>query len=213
MSAAPEAPPAAREVFGGSFETISRYVELLASAGLEWGLIGPKEVDRLWERHILNSVALADLIPHGASVADVGSGAGLPGIPLAVLRPDLRMDLLEPLLRRSNFLNQALASLGIADRVTVTRVRAEDQRARYDVVVSRALAPLPRLVEWCDPLRARGGTILALKGRSAADEVDGAFRLLAARHLRASVLTVRSHPSSEPTTVVRLVSDRVNSPA
>lgn len=209
MTVVPPAPTAAREVFGDRFDTISRYVDILASRGLEWGLIGPRELDRLWERHILNSAALADLLPDGASVADVGSGAGLPGIPLTILRPDLRVDLLEPLLRRSTFLSQAVDELEIDDRVSVVRTRAEDHRQRYDVVVCRALAPLPRLIEWCDPLRAQDGMILALKGRSAEDEVAAAARSLARHHLLASVLSVRSHPTSESTTVVKLVSDRI----
>jgi len=210
VTEAPTPPAEAEDVFGVEFETVSRYVDILATRGLEWGLIGPREVERLWEHHILNSVALVDLIANGSSVADVGIGAGLPGIPLAILRPDLRVDLIEPLLRRSNFLTQAVDDLGISSRVTVRRVRAEDLRASYDVVVCRALAPLPRLVQWCASLRSRDGIILALKGRSAADEVAAAATLLARQHLRASVLTVRAHPSSEPTTVVRLGSDRAS---
>lgn len=194
----------AAELFGDHFPLVSRYVELLATRGLEWGLIGPREVDRLWERHILNSVALHELIPLGASVADVGSGAGLPGIPLAVLRPDLQVTLIEPLLRRSTFLTQAVDGLGITGRIRVMRSRAEDHRETYDVVVSRALAPLPRLVAWCDPLREPRGLILALKGRSANDEVRGAARLLTEHHLSATVLSVRAHLAAEPTTVIRL---------
>jgi len=195
---------AAQEIYGVAYVQVNQYVDLLAQRGVEWGLIGPREVDRLWERHILNSAALADLVPHATSVADVGSGAGLPGIPLALLRPDLRVTLIEPLLRRSNFLTQAVDELGITDRVRVVRARAEDHPDRFDVVVCRALAPLGRLVDWCNPLRAPGGLILALKGSSAADEVRAAARSLAEHRLVASVLTVRAHVTSEPTTVVRL---------
>jgi len=195
-------------VFGPQLESASRYVDILAGRGIEWGLIGPRERERLWDRHILNSAALADLVPHGSSVVDVGSGAGLPGIPLAIARPDLRIDLLEPLLRRTNFLTQAVDELGITNRVRVVRGRAEDHRERYDVVVSRALAPLERLVRWCDPLRAPGGSILALKGRTAGDELAAATRLLAARRLTGEVLSVRAHPSVEPTTVIRLTTTR-----
>ncbi len=195
---------AAQELFGTSYPTISRYVDILASRGLEWGLIGPRELDRLWDRHILNSAALSDMIPTGASVADVGSGAGLPGIPLAILRPDLQMTLVEPLLRRSSFLTQAVDELGITSRVRVSRSRAEDHHHTYDVVVARALAPLDRLIGWCAPLRAPGGVILALKGKSAADEVLAAARVLRSAHLVATVLTARATPESESTTVVRI---------
>ena len=194
----------ARELYGERYGLISRYVELLSTIGVEWGLIGPREVDRLWERHILNCAALSDLIPTGASVADIGSGAGLPGIPLAVLRPDLQLWLVEPLLRRSKFLTQAVDDLGITERVTVVRGRAEDHRGSYDVVTARALAPLGKLVDWCAPLRAPDGVILALKGSSATDEVQQASLTLGRHRLAASVLAVRAHAEAEPTTVVRL---------
>lgn len=195
---------AAREVYGARLPLINRYVDILGSTGVEWGLIGPREADRLWERHILNSAALSGLIAAESSVADVGSGAGLPGIPLAILRPDLRMTLLEPLLRRSTFLAQTLDKLEIADRVEVVRSRAEDHHRTYDVVLARALAPLDKLIGWCNPLRAAGGVILALKGSSAADEVAAATRQLEAAHLDAEVLSARAHPDAKPATVVRL---------
>ncbi|GAA1429691.1 hypothetical protein GCM10009616_12300 [Microlunatus lacustris] len=153
---------------------------------------------------MLNSVATADLLPADATVADVGSGAGLPGIPLALLRRDLQVALLEPLLRRATFLTEAVEELGLGDRVTVVRSRAEDHGGSYDVVVSRALAPLPRLVGWCDPLRRPEGQIIALKGRSAAEELASASRDLSRRGLVGDVLTVRAHPSVEPTSVVRV---------
>lgn len=195
---------AAKTLYGSNYLSIKRYVDILASTGVEWGLIGPREVDRLWERHILNSAALADLIPDGSRVVDVGSGAGLPGIPLAVLRPDLEMTLLEPLLRRSRFLTHSVDDLGITDTTTVVRARAEDHRETYDVVLARAVAPLDRLVTWCNPLRDPVGTILALKGQSAYDEVAAAARTLRAHRLRADVLAVRATPDSDPTTVVRI---------
>jgi 16S rRNA (guanine527-N7)-methyltransferase len=195
---------AAAEVFGPHLALAGRYVDILASRGIEWGLIGPREGDRLWDRHVLNSVALSDLVPQGSSVADIGSGAGLPGIPLAILRPDLQVDLVEPLLRRATFLTQAVDELGITDRVRVVRVRAEDHHQRYDVVVARALAPLGRLVAWCDPLRSPAGIILALKGRSAAEELTDAQKLLASRGLRGELLSVRAHQTVDPTTVIRL---------
>lgn len=198
---------AAREVYGDQFSAISRYVDILTSTAVEWGLLGPREAERMWDRHILNCAALSSLIATDSSVADVGSGAGLPGIPLALLRPDLRVTLLEPLLRRFTFLTETVAQLGIADRVQVIRSRAEDHHQTYDFVVARALAPLDRLIGWCNPLRAKGGVILALKGESAPDEVAAATPQLQAAHLEADVLTVRVHPDADPATVVRL-SDR-----
>jgi 16S rRNA (guanine527-N7)-methyltransferase len=167
-------------------------------------LLGPREAERVWDRHILNSAALSSLIADEPSVADVGSGAGLPGIPLAILRPDLRVTLIEPLLRRSTFLAETVEELGISDRVEVVRSRAEDHQRSYDVVVARALAPLDRLIGWCNPLRAPRGVILAVKGRSADDEVKAALRHLIAARLDAEVLIVRAHPEAAPATVVRL---------
>ena len=124
----PPSPEVVEAVFPGAADLAARYVDLLATTGVEWGLIGPRETDRLWERHVFNSAALADLVPADVSVVDVGSGAGLPGIPLAIRRPDLRITLLEPLLRRATFLVQAVESLELTDRVEVVRARAEDHR-------------------------------------------------------------------------------------
>jgi 16S rRNA (guanine527-N7)-methyltransferase len=195
---------AAREVYGGQFPAINRYVDILTTTAVEWGLLGPREADRVWDRHVLNCAALSSLIAADSSVADVGSGAGLPGIPLALLRPDLQVTLIEPLLRRFTFLDQTVDELGIADRVQVVRSRAEDHHQNYDFVVARALAPLDRLIGWCNHLRAAGGVILALKGESAADEVASAARELQAAQLVAQVLTVQAHPNAEAATVVRL---------
>jgi len=140
--------------------------------------MGPREGDRLWERHVLNSVAGAGLIPYGATVVDVGSGAGLPGIPLAVLRPDLMVTLLESLERRFSFLELAAAELGLGGRVRVVRGRAEEHREQYQAVLSRAVAPLPKLLDWCAPLRSEFGKVLALKGVSAATELSEARAVL-----------------------------------
>ena len=159
------------ELFGAGAEAISQYVDILSNRGIDWGLLGPREGGRLWDRHVLNSIAGAGLVPVGSSVVDVGSGAGLPGLPLAVLRPDLRVTLLESLLRRANFLELAVAELGLGERVAVVRSRAEDHDGHYDVVLSRAVAPLPRLVGWCLPLMRPHGSVLALKGSTAADEL------------------------------------------
>jgi 16S rRNA (guanine527-N7)-methyltransferase len=194
----------ARAIYGAEFAVINRYVDILRSTAVDWGLLGPREAERLWDRHILNSAALSGLIAADSAVADVGSGAGLPGIPLAILRPDIRVTLIEPLLRRSRFLTQTVKELQISDRVEVVRSRAEDHPHTYDVVVARALAPLDRLIGWCNPLRAPDGVILALKGASAAGEIAAAGRELQAAQLQAEVLKVRAHPDVLSATVVRL---------
>ena len=195
----------AHEVYESAYKSIERYVDIVADRGISWGLLGSREADRLWERHILNCAAIADLVPEGAGVIDVGSGAGLPGIPLAVLRPDISMVLLEPLLRRANFLTSVVAELDLGNRVEVVRSRAEDHHARYDIVTSRALAPLDRLIRWSAPLLAPSGMILALKGANAVNEVSSMSEELKKRGLEAEVLSVRAHPLSSDAIVVRVV--------
>lgn len=162
-------------LFGDGFEEIKRYVDILLDRGIAWGLIGPREGERIWERHILNSASLSVLIPDGARVVDVGSGAGLPGLPLAILRPDLEVTLLDSLARRSEFLTLAVEELGLGERVSVVRARAEEHDGHYDAVVSRAVAPLTRLVPWCAGLLADSGRIVALKGETAGDELREAW--------------------------------------
>jgi len=193
----------ASEVYTSNYKTIKQYVDLLASDGVTRGLIGPREIPRLWDRHILNSAALDGLIPSGSRVIDVGSGAGLPGIPLAILRPDLEMTLLEPLLRRSTFLVEAVEALQLSS-VRVIRGRAEDHTEQYDVVTSRALAPLGRLLGWCNPLRSPGGVILALKGQSAAEEITTATSTLAQLRLRAEIIILRPHRDADTATVISI---------
>ena len=156
-------------------ERAVRYAELLGEHGVERGLIGPREVERLWERHLLNSVCVAEAVPTDARVVDLGSGAGLPGIPLAIARADLRITLLEPMARRVEWLEYATATLGLD--VTVVRGRAEEPAIQRrvggaDVVIARAVAPLARLWKWSKPLLRRGGSLVAMKGASAADEID-----------------------------------------
>ena len=194
----------ADRLYRDNYKTIRQYVDILASRGVDWGLIGPREIGRLWERHILNSIALESLIPEGCRVADVGSGAGLPGIPLAILRPDLEMTLIEPMLRRSNFLTEALDELGLDDRVTVVRGRAEDADLHVDVVVSRAVAKLATLINWTADLIVDSGSILALKGQSADDEVVKAKKELSKRRLSAEVLLIRADPAADVTRAVRV---------
>ncbi|UXA18158.1 16S rRNA (guanine(527)-N(7))-methyltransferase RsmG [Mycobacterium sp. SMC-4] len=170
------APPAAvHELFGDRAEAVHRYAELLASAGVERGLLGPREIDRLWERHIFNSAVLGELFSPDERVADIGSGAGLPGIPLALARPDIQVTLIEPLLRRSEFLRETTDLLGLD--CVVIRGRAEDRAVRekvgeMDAVVSRAVAALDRIAQWSAPLLRVGGRMIAMKGERAALEVS-----------------------------------------
>lgn len=172
----PPAPEQAREVFGDRFEDAVRYAELLAEAGVQRGLIGPREVPRLWERHLLNCAVLSEVVPEGVTVCDVGSGAGLPGIPLALVREDLKITLLEPLLRRTTFLTEVVELLGL-DHVTVVRGRAEEVMGKLTpvhVVTARAVAPLDRLATWGVPLLRPYGEMLALKGDTAEEELKAA---------------------------------------
>lgn len=177
ITAAPEPPPEAVEVFGPHLGAARFYADLLAGDGVRKGLIGPRETPRLWDRHLVNCAVVAELLPTGVRVVDVGTGAGLPGVVLACLRPDLRVDLVDSLHRRTAFLVDAVAGLGLADRVRVVTGRAEDAAVRDLVgttewVTARAVAPLDRLTRWCLPLLGSGGTLLALKGRQAAAEID-----------------------------------------
>ncbi|ANN14198.1 16S rRNA (guanine(527)-N(7))-methyltransferase [Amycolatopsis orientalis] len=166
---------AASEVFGDRVEQAVGYVELLERHGVERGLIGPREVDRLWERHVLNSAVIGERIPDGARVVDVGSGAGLPGVPLAISRPDLDIVLLEPMARRVDWLAEVAEKLELP--ITVVRGRAEERQVREelggaDVVTARAVAPLARLAGWCLPLVRAQGALVALKGASAGEEIE-----------------------------------------
>jgi 16S rRNA (guanine527-N7)-methyltransferase len=177
------APEAAATVFGPRLELARRYAETLADSGVARGLIGPREVNRLWDRHLLNSAAIGELLEPGEQVVDIGSGAGLPGIPLAIARPDLDIVLLEPLLRRSEFLNEVVSQLGLA--VEVVRGRAEERWVRdrlgeRDAAASRAVAALDKLTKWSMPLLRPGGRMVAIKGERAVDEVEGHRRVMAA---------------------------------
>lgn len=169
-------PTAALAVFGEHVDRAERFVAMLREEGVTRGLIGPRELDRLWDRHVLNSAVLGDEVPRETNVVDVGSGAGLPGVPLAISRPDLDIVLLEPMARRVEWLEEVVDELDL-DGVTVVRGRAEEKAVRAqldpaDVVTARAVAPLARLAGWCLPLVRESGTLLALKGASAAEEIE-----------------------------------------
>jgi 16S rRNA (guanine527-N7)-methyltransferase len=179
LSTVPAAPPAASRVFGDRLTLAVQYAGLLAGPGVERGLLGPRETPRIWDRHLLNCAGLADLLAPGEVVVDVGSGAGLPGIVLAIRRPDVQVVLVEPLLRRATFLAEVVAELGL-ERVTVERARAEELAGRLsaDVVTARAVAPLDRLLGWTMPLLQAGGRLLALKGDRAETELAASRPLL-----------------------------------
>jgi 16S rRNA (guanine527-N7)-methyltransferase len=201
-------PAAGIEVFGSALECVREYAAILATRGVEWGVIGPREVPRLWDRHLLNCAVVAELIPDAAeTLADIGSGAGLPGVVLAMLCPGLRITLVEPLERRVKFLNECIGQLGLAN-VTVVRSRAEELAGKLtaDVVTARAVAPLDRLVPLAAGLIGAGGTVLAIKGRAAEEELSKArpaLRRAGAR--RAEVLSVGQGKVSPATTVVRFL--------
>jgi 16S rRNA (guanine527-N7)-methyltransferase len=203
----PTPPEVAREVFGERLPDAVRYAEMLAGTALQRGLIGPREVPRLWERHLLNCAVLSDVVPGGVTVCDVGSGAGLPGIPLALVRPDLRITLLEPLLRRTNFLREVVESLGL-DRVSVVRGRAEEVLGSFEpvhVVTARAVAPLDRLAGWGVPLLRPYGQMLAIKGDTAEEELRAARAALAKLGVvRTSVVRAGVGLLEPPSTVVRV---------
>jgi 16S rRNA (guanine527-N7)-methyltransferase len=178
-------------VFGDALPLAQQYVAQLASDGVVRGLIGPREVSRLWERHVLNSAAVAEAVPEGARVVDVGSGAGLPGIPLGLARPDVTLTLVEPMARRVEFLEEAVAALagpgGLPWRVV--RGRAEERSVvaavgPVEVVTARAVAPLPRLVGWCRGLMRPGTQLVALVGARALEELPGMVPELEAAGMR-----------------------------
>ena len=169
----PDIPEVGRSLFHvKQLPLIEHYARLLASDGVIRGLIGPREVPRLWDRHILNCALMAGLLDQDSTLADIGSGAGLPGLVLAIARPDVRITLIEPLLRRTTFLEEVVTELGL-ENVEVVRGRADDLhgKATYDAVTSRAVAPLPRLLTWSMPLVSQEGRLLAMKGSNVADEL------------------------------------------
>jgi len=194
--------------FGDSLAKAQRFVELLATDGVTRGLIGPRETARLWDRHLLNCALVAELVPDQGELVDIGSGAGLPGIVLAMLRPRLHVVLLEPLLRRSVFLEECVSALDLPN-ATVLRARAEEKaasRISADVATARAVAPLDRLVGWAAGLLRPGGQLLAIKGQSAAAELEAAGPVLSALGVRsAEVLRAGHGRVVSATTIVRVV--------
>lgn len=203
----PEAEPEeALAVFGQQIEQARAFFDLLVRDGDLLGLVGPRELPKLWSRHVLNSAVVAELVEPGQLVADVGSGAGFPGIPMAILKPDTQFVLIEPMERRANWLADVVVPLLGLKNVQVLRGRAEEAPLRnYDVVTARAVSALPKLLRMLAPLTVAGGQILALKGSKAQDEIDESKPL--AKKLKLDtfeIVTVGQNLLSDPTTVVRV---------
>ena len=195
---------AVREYFGDMYPRVLAFADMLAAEGVERGLIGPREVGRLWERHILNSAALAPYLGEGR-VADVGSGAGLPGMVLAAMDPSRDYVLIEPMERRIQWLFEVAERCGI-DNVRVVRGRAEEvtESVEADIVTARAVAAIDKLVKWCSPLLSPHGRLVLLKGRSAADELDRAKYTLRKQRFTGEIHTAGTIAGVDATTVVVL---------
>ena len=213
MTSAADVPPEAdaspeqvEKVFGAALPRARRYADLLADDGVKRGLIGPREVPRLWGRHLINCAVVEELLPEGAEVVDVGSGAGLPGLVLGLVRPDVHVILLEPLLRRTVFLEEAVELLELPN-VEVLRGRAEEKHGTLhtDFVTARAVAPLGRLAGWSLPLLRKNGSMLALKGEQAETELVAAEKVLSKLRPSVSDVIKVGRGKVEPaTTVVRV---------
>lgn len=172
-----ETPAAAADIFGSNLKLANAYASALARDSETFGLLGPRELPRLWSRHILNSAVVSELIPNSSRVADVGAGAGLPGIPIAIARPDIKMNLIEPMERRSEWLAAVVRELGLSN-VNVVRARGEDViNLEIDVVVARAVAALAKLIGFTAPILRGQGEILAIKGEKVTDEMVEAKRV------------------------------------
>ena len=202
----PVATEALRAYLGAAYDKVAGFHDLLAQEGVTRGLIGPREVPRLWERHLMNSAAVAPFLPATGSVVDIGSGAGLPGVVLAAMRPELHVVLLEPMERRVTWLSEVVAALGLTS-VEVVRGRADElhHKRLFDAVTARAVAPLDRLVTWSLPLLRQGGVLVALKGSQAEQELEAARQAVEdAGGGPGEVLEARTVDGMDPTTVIRI---------
>lgn len=193
-------------VYGERAELADRFVEHLVTTGIEWGLLGPREIPKMWDRHVLNCAVVEELIPKGAVVADVGSGAGLPGLALAIARPDVQFVLIEPLERRVDWLDMVIEDLGL-ENIDVIRARSEQvfDSVDVDIVTARAVSAMKSLVPMTVPLLHGQGELLAIKGRSAANEIEKADKVLRKfKTVQSEVLSVGDELLEVPTTVARL---------
>ncbi|WP_433435990.1 16S rRNA (guanine(527)-N(7))-methyltransferase RsmG [Nonomuraea sp. CA-141351] len=207
----PAPPDIARDVFAGeAWDRANAFAELLAGPGVVRGLLGPREVPRIWDRHLLNCAVVAEVVPPEVRLVDIGSGAGLPGLVLAIVRQDITVTLLEPLLRRTVFLEECVEALKL-DNVEVLRARAEELAGKreFDVASARAVAPLDRLLKWAMPLLREGGELIAMKGERAEAELGEAETQLRASGVRsAELVTVGRGKVEPPATLVRVVAGR-----
>lgn len=197
---------AAEVIYGEQTQLAERFVEHLVTTGIEWGLLGPREVPIMWERHVLNCAVVQELLPRGGVVADVGSGAGLPGLALAIARPDVQFVLIEPLERRVDWLNMVIEDLGL-ENVDVIRARSEQvfDTVDVDIVTARAVSAMKSLVPMTVPLLHGQGELLAIKGKSATSEIEKAEKVLRKfKTTKAEVLTIGDELLEVPTTVARL---------
>ena len=201
-------PAAAVAIFGDQIDQARSFAQTLAGDSDELGLLGPRELDKLWSRHILNSAVVAELVRPGDKVADVGSGAGLPGIPMAIARPDAQFVLIEPMERRSNWMLEVVEHLGLKN-VRVLRSRAEDVTEQdFDIVTARAVAALDKLLKMCLPLLKPGGALIALKGSKAAEEIANSKKLEKKLGIsRFEILVCGEKFLPEPTSVVKTTLD------
>ena len=196
-------PAAAAQIFGAQIGQARAYFAALVRDGDLLGLLGPREMPKLWTRHILNSAVVADLVEPGKTVADVGSGAGLPGIPMALAQPEAHFTLIEPMERRSDWLKHMVKELALTN-VTVKRARAEEVGDIYDIVTARAVSALPNLLKMCVPLTKHGGEVIALKGSKAGEEIEASMKLQKKLGIESfEIIKVGGELLTDPTLVVR----------
>jgi len=196
-------PASAAQIFGPNIDKARAYTAALVADGETLGLLGPREYPRIWTRHVLNSAVVAELVPAGVTVADVGSGAGLPGIPMALVQTEAHFTLIEPMERRSDWLKEQVEKLGLAN-VSVLRARAEEVGEVFDVVTARAVKALPQLLQMCVPMTRHGGQIIALKGEKAQLEIDDSKRLMKKLNISSfDIVFTGEQFLEEPTRVVR----------
>ncbi|HEY7853563.1 MAG TPA: 16S rRNA (guanine(527)-N(7))-methyltransferase RsmG [Aquiluna sp.] len=200
-------PAAAADIFGSRLDLARAYTDRLAKDSETFGLLGPRELPRIWGRHVINSALLSELVPAGSKVADIGSGAGLPGLPMAIAKPDAHFTLIEPMERRSNWLQQVVLDLEIKN-VDVIRARAEEvQRTDFDIATARAVAALDKLLKLLTPLirGSEGKTVLAMKGSRAPEEImDAKNRLDLLGFDAPEIITLGQGRAPETATVVRI---------
>ena len=196
-------PEAAAAIFGSQIKLARAYAQKLANDSDELGLLGPRELDKIWSRHILNSAVVAELVKPGELVADVGSGAGLPGIPMAIAAPDTDFVLIEPMDRRASWLQEVVDELEL-ENVEVVRARAEEvEGGQFEVATARAVAALDKLLRLCVPLLKPGGRVIALKGSKAPEEILEAKKLKAKLKIESfEILVCGEKFLAEPTSVV-----------